>query len=83
MSRKYGALTSSQNPEEVANKVKGVILASSSIIIFLAARFLGITLTANDVISLATQLSAVAGSVWMIYGFALNAIAWFYARKNA
>lgn len=75
--RKYGAFTSSQNPTEIANRVKGATLALSSVIIFLASHFFGIVLTANDVVSLATQLSGVAGAVWVIYGFILSAIAYF------
>ena len=81
MNKKYGVLTSSQNPEEIANKVKGGILLSSSVIIFLAARFFGVTLNANDIVSLATEIGAVSGSVWVIYGFVLHAIAWFYKPK--
>ena len=75
--KKFGSFTSSQNPDEIANRVKGVTLALSSVIIFLAGKFFGITLSANDVISLATQLGGVAGAVWFIYGFILSAIAYF------
>jgi hypothetical protein len=78
--RKFGALTSSQNPEEIANRVKGGVLACSSIIIFVAAQFFNVTLSANDVVSLATQISGIAGAVWMIYGFILSVIAYF-AKK--
>lgn len=83
MHRKYGALTSSQNPEEIANKVKGTVLGLSSLLILIASSFFGLHLTANDMISLATELGTVAGAVWAIYGFVLHAIAWFYQRKNA
>lgn len=81
--KKYGALTSSQNPDEIANKVKGAILAFSSLIIFVAAQFFHIHLSANDILSLATELSGVVGAVWMIYGFVLHAITWFYHAKVA
>jgi len=81
MERKYGALSSSQNPQELANKVKGIVLASSSIVIFLAAQMFNIQLSANDMISLSTEVGAVAGAVWAIYGFVLHAIAWFYKVK--
>lgn len=83
MNRKYGALTSSQNSEEIANKVKGVILLLSSAVIFLASRFFGLTLTASDMVSLATEVGAVFGAVWAIYGSALHLIAWFYRVREA
>lgn len=72
--RLYGALQSSQDPTEVANKVKGAILMASSVIIFFAAHVFNITLTGNDVITLATDLSGVAGAVWMIYGCILHLV---------
>lgn len=80
--KKFGALTSSQDPNEIANKVKGVILMSSSIIIFLAAKFFGIQLSATDITSLATMIGAVAGAVWAIYGTVLHLIAWFYETRS-
>lgn len=83
MQRKYGALTSSQNPEEIANKVKGSVVLASSVIIFVAARFFNLQLSANDIVSLGTQLGAVAGAVWAIYGAILHLIALFYEKKNA
>ena len=70
-------LSSSQNPDEVANKIKGAILVASSLIIMSAAYFFHITLTASDIVTLATQIGAVAGSVWAIYGAILNLITWF------
>lgn len=81
MNRKYGALTSSQDPEQIANKVKGVILLFSSAIIFLASRLLGVTLTANDIVSLATEIGGISGAVWAIYGSILHLIAWFYKTR--
>lgn len=74
--RLYGAIASSQDPTQVANKVKGVILALSSIIIFVAAQFFGITLTANDIVTLATQVSGIAGAVWAVYGGVLHLVTW-------
>lgn len=78
MDRKYGALTSSQNPEEIATRVKGIVLALSSVIILLSARFFHITLTAGDVVALATQFGAVAGAITTIYGAGMWLIARFF-----
>lgn len=80
--KKFGALTSSQNPDEIANKVKGIVLGTSSILILLASLLFHIQLSANDVITLATELGGVAGAIWTIYGFGLHAIAKFYELKN-
>lgn len=82
MSRKYGALTSSQNPEEIATKVKGVVLAISSIAIFIAAKFFQIEITVDDMTALASALGALSGLIWMVYGSILHLIAWFYEVKN-
>lgn len=73
----YGLLASSQDPSEIANKVKGVILAASSIIIFFAASLFHITLTATDVVGLSTEISGIAGAVWAIYGAILHLVTWF------
>ena len=80
--RKFGSFTSSQNPEELSNRVKGVILALSSVIIFLGSKFFNITLTGDDVVSIATQISAVVGAVWTIYGAGLALVSkWTEVRK--
>lgn len=75
MQRKFGAITSSQNPEEIATKVKGIVLMFSAIIPFIAARFFGVTLSANDVVSLSTEIGAMAGLMATIYGTGLHILA--------
>lgn len=70
-------LQSSQDPEQVANKVKGVILGASAFIIAIAAAFFHITLSAQDVITLATDISMVAGAIWFIYGLILHGVTYF------
>lgn len=74
-------LQSSQDPTQVANKVKGVILALSAGIIFLAAQFCHITLTANDVVQLATEVGTIAGAIWAIYGAVLHLVTWLGSIK--
>jgi len=66
--KKFGAISSSQNPEEISNRIKGITLALSSVIIFASAKFFGVTLTAQDVATLATQFGMIGGAVWTIYG---------------
>lgn len=76
--RKFGSITSSQNPEEIATRVKGIVLAMSSIIILVAGQFFNVHLSANDVISMATELGAVAGAVTTLYGAGLWLLAKFF-----
>lgn len=82
MSKKYGVLTSSQNPEEIANKVKGAVLAVSSIVILIAAKFFGVSITVADMTELAAALGTMSGLIWAIYGGILHLIALFYKVKN-
>lgn len=79
--KKFGAITSSTNPEEIATRVKGFVLTMSSIIIFLASRWFHIELTAQDIASGATQVGAVAGAVWMIYGFVMFVLAKLFKKS--
>lgn len=72
-----GWLQSSQDPSEVANKVKGAILLCSSLIILLATQLIHIQLNANDVITLATEGGTCAGAIWAIYGSVLHLITWW------
>lgn len=79
--KKLGAIwASSSNPEEISNRVKGIVLALSSIIILVAAQFFKIQLSAGDVVSLATQLGTVAGLVWSLYGGVLALIRFFGSK---
>ncbi len=80
MNKKFGAITSSQNPEEIANTIKGMILAFSSIIILVATQFFHITLSANDVLSLASEAGSVAGAIWLLYGVGLKVLAYFFKQ---
>lgn len=77
MNRKYGSFTSSHNPEEISNRVKGIVLSLSAVIIFVASNMFNINLQPTDISDIATQLSMVAGAVWTIYGFILSLIARF------
>ncbi len=82
MNKKFGAITSSQNPDEIAMRIKGIILALSSIIIFTAGQIFHITLTANDVISLAGELGSLAGAVMTLYGAGLWILAKIFKKPE-
>ncbi len=75
-------LQSSQDPTAIANKVKGAILAFSFLIIFAAGQVLHITLTANDVLTLATELGSLAGAAWTIYGCILHLVTFWGTIHN-
>lgn len=83
MNKKFGAITSSQNPDEIATKVKGFTLALSSVIILLAGQLFHITLTANDIVSLASELGAVAGAITLLYGAGMHIWAFFFKQPTA
>lgn len=67
----WAASSNPETPEEISNRVKGIVLALSSVIILVAAQFFHITLSASDVITLAGELGAVAGAAMTIYGAGL------------
>lgn len=77
MNKKYGAFTSSLNQEEISNRVKGIVLSLSAIIIFVASNVFNINLQPNDVVDIASQLGMVIGAVWTTYGGILSLIARF------
>ena len=67
----WAASSNPLTPDEVSNRIKGVVFASSAVIIFLAAQFFNVVLTPEDVISLGTQLATLGGLIWSLYGFGL------------
>lgn len=82
MERKLaGWLQSSQDPTEVGNKVKGLILGVSSILILVSAQVFHFQLAANDVVTLATEIGTVAGAVWTIYGAVLHLVTLFGSKQ--
>jgi len=72
MKKNLGAwAASSADSTEVSNRVKGIVLALSSIIIYLAANLFGLELSATDVIDLGSMLGFIAGALWSVYGAGL------------
>lgn len=74
-------LQSSTDPQSVSNSVKGGVLAASSIIILIATQLFGITLTANDIASLATEIGVLAGGMWAGYGLVMKIVVWIGSHK--
>lgn len=74
-------LQSSQDPTQVAKSVEGVILSLSAVIVLVATQFFHIQLSANDVITLATELGATAGAMMTIFGL-IRKVVIFFGTKS-
>lgn len=74
-------LQSSVDPTEISNRVKGAVLACSSVIILVVTQIFHIGLTGNDVISLATEAGTVAGAIWTVFGSILWLMKWVSSLK--
>lgn len=81
MEKRFGALSSSTDPDKLANTVRGVILMASSVIILLASKLFGITLTAEDITSLATVLGSLSGAIWVVYGLIQKVVVLIAEKK--
>lgn len=68
-------IASSTDPTQVANTIKGLIVASSSVIVLVAAHLFGITLTPENVISLGTDAGMLVGAIWAVYGLIHKGVA--------
>lgn len=80
MQKKFGSITSSQDPEQIAQTVKGIVLGLSSVIILVATQFFHVTLSANDVLSLATEAGTIAGVILTLYGLVMKLLAWKFRQ---
>lgn len=67
MTRKFGALSSSTDPEKLSMTVSGAILSISALLIW-GANFLGFPLTQNQIAAFATQTGLAVGALAFIYG---------------
>ena len=70
-------LASSEDPTEIAARVKALVLMFSGLITFVAARYYGIEMTPDDVISLASEVSIIVGFIYMIWASILRVLALF------
>ena len=72
-----GIIASSQDPSQVSNTVKGLVLGFSAIIILVAQQFFHLALTATDVASLAEEAGIAAGAIWTIWGLVMKIVVYF------
>lgn len=80
MEKRFGALSSSSNPQEVANTVKGTILALSSVIILIAGQ-VGVPFAETDVANFAQNIGFAAGGLWALYGLIMKVVVHFAEKK--
>lgn len=74
---------SSTDPAVVANTIKGLVLASATIITFLVAQLFHVTLTADNINMLATDVGLASGAIWTVYGLVMKLVMWFAKEKPA
>jgi hypothetical protein len=79
MSRKFGALSSSANPEELAASVQGAILAVSAVIVFVAG-LLGVPLAESEIAELASQAGIAVGALATLFGLIRKIVVRFAQR---
>lgn len=76
MQKKFGALSSSEDPQKLADTVKGFILAFAAVIMVIGAK-LGLPLTENGIAVFAQQLGLAVGSLWFLFGLVKKAVVKF------
>lgn len=79
MEKKYGAFSSSTNPEEVANTVKGFIVSIASVILIVAP-LAGVSVTLEQITTAGGQLGLAAGAIYTLYGIGMKAVVYFTKR---
>ena len=65
--RRFGSLSSSNNSQELAATVSGLILTFSALIILLAQK-LGFPLTQNAIANFSEQIGLAVGALWFLFG---------------
>jgi len=78
----WAASSNPLTPDEVSNRIKGVVFAASAIIIFAASRVFNIILTPTDVVALGTQLGTLGGLMWTLYGAGLAFVRWVATKRG-
>lgn len=77
--KRFGSLSSSENPEQLAATVKSIILALASTIILVAGSF-GVSIAQEEMVQVAMQISLAISSIWFLYGIIRKVIIRF-AKK--
>lgn len=67
MNKRFGALSSSEDPQKLAASVTGSIVACASLIVFFAGH-LGFSVNVEQVTNFAGLLGTAAGAIWAVFG---------------
>lgn len=65
--RRFGAFSSSDNPQQLADTVKGLLIGASGLIIYLAS-LMGIELINEQISAFAAVLATSISAVWTLFG---------------
>jgi len=80
--KKFGSLSSSENPEQLALTVKGVIVSLASIIVLVGSRF-GFPLSIEQVAIFAGSIGAAVGAIVTLSGLIRKMVIAIQAKVQA
>lgn len=79
MDKKFGALSSSANPQEISATVTGAMIGVTPVIIFIAG-LLGLDLATSDVAQFAQLTGLAASGLWMGFGATRKLVLWLNTK---
>lgn len=75
--KKFGALSSSEDPSKLGDSVKALIMGSSVLIIFVAHLF-GVNIVTAEITNFAIGAGTAASSLWLAYGLIKKFLIWIH-----
>ncbi len=81
--RRFGAFSSSENPEELGSTVKAFILGIGVIVIYLVQLVFHVQWTPENINQFATEAGTLVTATWMAYGLVKKAVIWAIDKWNA
>ncbi|MEK7578269.1 MAG: hypothetical protein AAB456_00925 [Patescibacteria group bacterium] len=78
--KRFGALSSSTDPSQLAATVQALILAAGTIIIMIAG-WLGIVIVDAQITAFATQVGLAVSSLWFLYGVLRKVVVRLFEQK--
>jgi len=66
--RLKGWAASSASPEEVSNRIKGVLLAGSGAIVWFLVTVFNLEITVDNFVTLVPLIGTLGGSIWAVWG---------------
>lgn len=76
MNKRFGAFSSSENPEQLGSTVKGFILGASILVIWFMQHVFHVSWTPENVNQLATEMGTLVTSMWIAYGILKKGSIW-------